>query len=120
MVPRDVPVKLSVLAEMTGFGYSTLHKHRKSFASWKRGAWVASYDDYLGWVNGETSERRGDNQEDSIGQVPSSNQRSRDVGERAKRGEKSRRAESTPDEAKGTEYAWITRDGIELSVQVHK
>lgn len=119
MIPSHVQVKLSVLADVTGWGYSTLHKNRKEFAEFKRGAWVASFNDYQEWLNGEKGKRRGDNQNDADREVQSGNEHPGSMDQRPNSRKESRRAQSPAKQATKTQFAWVTDNGVELGVEVH-
>lgn len=120
MIPRDVPVKLSVLAKATGWGVTVLRDACRDgeMEGWKVGAdWVASIDGYCEWLNGKTGKRRRDNQENTVREMAGSSPNRREVDKRADSRPKDRRAANAPPKARPRVPVVYERDGTELRVE---
>jgi len=84
MLPPSIRVKLENLAEMTGWGVTTLREAAKNgeLGVKRRGQWVASLDEYDKWLNAETGQQRRDDQENTLGKVEGGGNDKRQVGKR--------------------------------------
>lgn len=105
MIPLDTPVLLSKIADLTGYGVSTLRSalNNGELEGFNRGnAWHTTLEWYTRWVYGETPAWRGHNHKVTERQIPREGHAAGQAGIRPKRRKKDRRSTGTEEKDRVT------------------